>query len=63
MISSRGERAPPAPPCSRSRAVDHGIPLPLIQRQLGNPNLSTTGTYLKRRLLNGDYLHRLGPAW
>jgi site-specific recombinase XerD len=27
--------------------LHEGIPLPLIQRQLGHSNLSTTGTYLQ----------------
>jgi len=27
--------------------LDEGIPLPLIQRQLGQSHLSTTGTYLQ----------------
>ncbi len=39
-----------------------GIPLPLIQRQLGHSHLSTTGTYLQGYLLGGDHLHRPRPA-
>ena len=31
----------------RTRLLHEGIPLPLIQRQLGHSHLSTTGTYLE----------------
>jgi hypothetical protein len=31
----------------RSKLLREGIPLPLIQRQLGHSHLSTTGTYLQ----------------
>jgi hypothetical protein len=48
----RGRRAPTlrAPPAAHAHAVEllhEGIPLPLIQRQLGHRYLSTTGTYLQ----------------
>ena len=39
--------AAPAAPCARRRLLHEGIPLPLIQRQLGHSHLSTTGTYLQ----------------
>ena len=39
--------AAPAPPCARRGASALGIPLPLIQRQLGHSHLSTTGAYLQ----------------
>ena len=39
--------------------LHEGIPLPLIQRQLGHSHLSTTGTYLRGDRLRGDHLH--GP--
>jgi site-specific recombinase XerD len=41
--------------------LHEGIPLPLIQRQLGHAHLSTTGTYLKESP-PGDHLHRARPA-
>jgi integrase len=35
-------------PSKRRARAQPGIPLPLIQRQLGHSHLSTTGTYLER---------------
>lgn len=40
-------RAAPAVTRPRCRAAARGIPLPLIQRQLGHSHRSTTGTYLQ----------------
>jgi site-specific recombinase XerD len=64
MVSQRGaDRASPAraqgtgPSAVAPHQLRHahavellheGIPLPLIQRQLGHSHLSTTGTYLQR---------------
>ena len=42
--------------------LHEGIPLPLIQRQLGHSHLSTTGTYLQGIDIEGDHLHRQCPA-
>ncbi len=36
--------------------MHEGIPLPLIQRQLGHSHLSTTGTYLEGNQYRGDHL-------
>jgi site-specific recombinase XerD len=49
---AQGRRQAPVPPhqLRHARAVEllhEGIPLPLIQRQLGHSHLSTTGTYLE----------------
>jgi integrase len=41
--------------------LHEGIPLPLIQRQLGHSHLSTTGTSAGHRL-RGDHLHGPRPA-
>ncbi len=36
-----------APSCSRGRARPGGVPLPVIQRQLGHSYVSTTSVYLQ----------------
>jgi site-specific recombinase XerD len=38
--------------------LHEGMPLPLIQRQLGHSHLSTTGTYLEGDQQRGDHLDR-----
>jgi hypothetical protein len=48
--------AAPAAPCARRPALHEGIPLPLIQRQLGHSHLSTTGTHLHGVDTEGDHL-------
>jgi hypothetical protein len=42
--------------------LHEGIPLPMIQRQLGHSHLSTTGTYLQGIFLRRDHLHRPRPT-
>ena len=42
--------------------LHEGIPLPLIQRQLGHSYLSTTGTLPPRDRLGGDHLRRSWTA-
>ena len=39
--------APPTPPCPRGRDGARGVPLTVIQRQLGHSNLGITSIYLQ----------------
>ena len=40
-------RAAPAPPCAAVELAREGVPLNVIQRQLGHANLGTTSIYLQ----------------